>query len=497
MQLLIFLFLPWLLFEIVPNTGISDENELGNRIALSFVEPKSFIPSDNQLSTAQSIGIDLLEISDPSEIGNHPAESFYFLLDGGITFPTIHKLQSEKSDLAVELLEKYRGISDRYPGKIAAFSIFRFPSDQSEGFLPIASSIADSIQQNINIPLFYQSAYPIISEIPEGFNFASTRILGGSELPPMISQVTFFTPSDYDDISLITLQEILNETLEFEDSIVIIPAAWFFEITERQPDLGLIFSDYFEGHEVTFPLPAKPDPLPPLNWSIVLLFVIWGGFFIHYRYQPICLSVSLRYLFNHTFFVADVMHGRFRNISAGLILIGHHAMITGLFLFTTGQYALTDSGKQVLSAYFPGMIFSGFELLSLFVIGILFSLLLNLFSLSWIYILNKQIKNFSQVVNLYSWPLVLNLPVITLIVYLSALDVNHIWILGSSVVFLLVWFMSFNTAAIAGVRYLDKYRALNVFLTIGLHFMFMSAIIVFVIFTPAVLEPLIFAVSIP
>ncbi len=497
MQLLIFLFLPWFLFTPAPETGISNGNGLGNRIALSFVDSGTFVPTGDQLSAANSAGIDLLEISDPAEIGHHAAEPFYFLLDGGVRYPTTHQLRSEKNELTGQLLENYRTVSDRYPGKIAAFSLFRFPADQSPDFHPIASEIADSIQQHIGIPLYYQSSFPIISDIPQGFNFASGRIPGGSELPPVSSQVIYFTPSDHDDVSLITLQEILNKTLVSDESIVIIPAAWFFEITERQPDLSLIFSDYLDGKEVMFPLPEEPASLPPLNWSIVLLFAIWAAFFIQYRYQPVCLSVTMRYLFNHTFFIADVMQGRFRNMSAGLIMLGHHAVMTGLFLFTAAGFILSDSGLRVLSSHFPRIIFSGFELLSLFVIGILFSLLVKLCSLSWIYILNKQIKNFSQVVNLYCWPLALNLPVVTLLVYLVVLDINSIWILVSSVTFLLVWFMSFNTAAIAGARYLEKNRVLNVFLTAGLHFMIISAIIAFVIFTPAVLEPVLLAVSIP
>jgi hypothetical protein len=497
LQLLIFLLLPWLLFTSVPETTIIDENSLGNRIALSFVGPGSFVPTEEQLSFAETVGIDLLEISDPSQIGHLPADRFFLLFDANLKFLTPHRLLNEKDAIAGQVLENIRMITNHYPNRIAAVNLFRYPDDQSERFSQAASLIADSIRHQIDLPLYYQSGFPVPGEVPGGFDFTANRLQAETALPESPSQVVFFDPSDQSGESLAALAQILNRSLEFDESIVIIPGGWFFSVTESNPDLAVIFSDYFDGQDVHFPLPAEENSLPPLNWSVLILLVIWISIAVHNRYQPIYLPVISRYFFNHTFFVADVMQGRFRSMPAGIILMSLHCVITGLFLFTVGQSALSPAGREVLANYFPGIILNGYELASLFVIGILAGLLLKSISLSWIYILNKEIKNFIQVINLYSWPLILNLILVSSIVYLAVLEVNQGWIYGFSVLFLLVWFMSFNAAAIAGARYLEKNRILNIFLTVGIHLIVITSILLFVLFTPEFLEPFLLAVSIP
>jgi hypothetical protein len=497
LQLLILLLFPWLLLSPVPDTNISEDESLGNRLALSFIGTESFVPSESELDEARISGIDLLNISSGSQIGNLPIENFYILFDADLSFMTVHRLQTETHALIEQASNHLRVISGQYPNRIAAVNLFRYPADQEDGFLSASSAIGDSLQQLIEIPFYYQSAYSVTESIPSGFNFVSNRIMTGEPLPETQSQVVLFEPGERVSESLQVLQHILNRTLEYEDSIVIIPAEWFFSVIEKQPDLTIIFSAYSEGGAVQFPLPDEKEAFPEFNWSIFLLLLIWGGFLIHYKYQPLFFSVTIRYFFNHTFYVADVMHGRFRTISAGLILMGHHAIITGLFLFTVGDFALSNTGLEVLSAYFPALVISGFERISLFVLGVTTSLLVKIISLLWIYLLNKQIKTFSQAVNLYSWPFAVNLITISLLVYMVLTDVNANLILAVSVLFLLVWFISYNSAAIAGARYLEKRRFLNVLLTVGLHFIIITAIILFVLFTPEITEPLLFALSVP
>jgi len=500
LQLIILLILSWLIqpAAITASAFQDDDNsEPGRQIALSFTNYQEFIPTEQQLSTARAIGIQLLEISDPAQIGNHPIDGFFILAGSKIRFPTVHNLRNQREEILQQAEEQFRKISGQYPGRVAAFSLFYYPADHRSAFTDAASVIADSLATLINPPLYYQSARPYPGTMPNSVDFISARIQASEYSELSTLPVIYFEPHKSAKQSLIVLEQILNQSLDETDRVVILPAAWFFERIEYMPDLAVIFENYLAGEEITFPLPEDRDTLPPMNWAVLVLLVIWGSFVLHFKYQPMFFGMVMRYFFHHKFFVADIIENRIRNISSGITLLIQHVFITGLFFYSFAEILMSSTGIAALTHHYPGIIIQNFEAVSFFAIGIFIALFSHAVSIFWIYLFTKSTSHIRQVINLYSWPLILNLFIVTLMVFLANLNAAFTWALITSVLFLLVWFFSFNIAAINAAKYLEKYRILTILLTVGLHVVLLTSVVILALFAPEIFEPVELAISLP
>ncbi|MEX2457092.1 MAG: hypothetical protein WD381_07240, partial [Balneolaceae bacterium] len=304
-------------------------------------------------------------------------------------------------------------------------------------------------------------------------------------------------PGDDERQTLLTLEKQLNESLRFDDSLIILPAEWLLNKLEENPDFQFIIQKYLNGEQVTIPLPNQSADNPGVNWSVLLLFLIWISFVLHYKYQPVYSQSAARYFTNHTFFVTDIMENRLRNPLPGIYLLLQHALITGLFFYVSAQVLFSENGLQILAHHFPSIIWLESVLGSFFLIGIILALILQSVSILWIYLLNNKLRYFSQVINLYSWPLHINLFSVTLLVMFNQVGFGEKWIMALGIIFGLVWFFSFNIAAIDGAKFLDKYRILYLLATVGLHVLIVVIIIWFVLFSASITDPFRFAISAP
>ena len=500
MQLIILLFFSWLIQPAAITASAfqdSESSEPGRQIVLSFTSSQGFIPSEQQLETAREIGIQLLEITDPAQIGHQSIDGFFILAGSAIKFPTVHNLRNKSEEFIRQAEEQFQITSSRYPGQIAAFSLFHYPADHRNSFTEAASAIADSISLFINPPLYYQSAWPYPGPLANSIDFISARILPSEYSEPPESPALYFEPNENVHQSLVVLEQIFNQPLNETDRVVIIPADWFFERLERQPDLVIIFENYLAGEEVTFPLPEDRETLPPMNWAVLVLLMIWGSFVLHYKFQPMFFGMVIRYFFHHKFFVADIIENRIRNISSGITLLIQHVFITGLFFYSFAEILISKTGIAVLTHHYPGIIIENFEAASFFVIGILIALFSHAVSIFWIYLFTKSVRHIGQVINLYSWPMILNLFIVTLMVFLASLNAAIGWALITAVLFLFVWFFSFNIAAINAAKYLEKYRVLTILLTVGLHVVLLTSVVILALFSPEIFEPMELAIILP
>ena len=292
-------------------------------------------------------------------------------------------------------------------------------------------------------------------------------------------------------IYFLSLSRVLNE------SITILPARWFFNQVEQRSDLRYLIRDFTSGNNITFPLPQQPEPPPFINWSVILLLLIWGSYALHFRYQPIYSQSMTRYFSNHMFFVDDVMENRLRNVLPGFILLIQHALLTGLFVFACVEVLVSSLGLDVIRNYFPSLMFLESTTLSLFLSAVIVAVVLQTVSVIWIYVTNKKLTSFSQILNLYSWPLHLNLIVVTFLVVFNSVGFDEIWTLILITVFILIWFFSFNIAAIDSSKYLEKGRYLFLLGTVGIHVCIVIGILVYLLYSPSFLEPIIFAIELP
>lgn len=471
---------------------MQQENGVGHRVAISV---DGQFPVADQLEFINGLGIDLIEADNFSGMPSGLEDRFYYLLRTGPYYSTSYRLAAD--DYLLEMIySSYNSIPQDTQSRVAAVSIASYPFEKGNGFIQVFAELSATVANQIGLPLYYRSLYTDADIIPPGIDFVSTRIKPGfdGELP---GSVIHFLPSENNRESLQTLAHIFTQSYRFQDSIIILPAGWLINLLETNPDYRYIITAYKSGTFSTLPLPAEEDDVPEMNWSVFLLFLIWGSFVLHYRYQPVYGQSLMRYFNNHSFFLADIMENRFRNIMPGIYLLLQHALLTGLFLYASLNVMLTEAGKEILTTHFSSLFFvAGFGG-NVFLIGFFLALLMQFLSILWIYLPNKNMTRFSQAVNLYSWPLHLNLLVVTFLVMFNQVGIVQGWVTAFAVLFIFVWFFSFNIAAVDSAKFLDRYRVVYLAGTVGLHVILLAILFGWFYYTPFIYETIAFALTSP
>lgn len=493
MPLLLTVFLTLLAFaDFIPDL----DQQQDHRIVLSL--PNGYVPGDQNLARANELNISLFEVSDPLQLQSFPEGRYNFFALLGPDYAVPGLLSKELGAISAAIEQNYQRFDDEAPGRIVAASLLRYPYEGFPNFLNTAQSLADSLDHVLTVPLYYQSAGLQANSLPRGFNFISERMYAGKPHQAGHS-VVHFVPSDDLRESFIVLNQTMNRLQGFNESILIIPAPWFFAQLESRGELRYLFQDYSEGQQVTLPLPAQSQSPPAINWSIILLMLILGSFAVHLRYQPMYAPSVIRYFTNHSFYVADVYEHRLRNVMPGFYLVIQHAFITGLFVLVCAEIYISSQGLAVLAHHFPGLMVFGGNIYSLFAAGLIIAVIVQAVSLLWIYFTNRELTAFSQVLNLYCWPLHLNFIAVTLLVVLHQVGINEIITAILSALFILIWFFSFNIAVIDSAKFLTAGLSKVIFITLtaGIHLILVLGIIYYAIYTPAIIEPILFAIEIP
>lgn len=495
--LFFWIFSPGLPADTLQSEGV--EFDYQNRIALQADPENVSMLTEERLTIAADAGVDLLSLSSTSALQQSSAlNSFYVLLTSDDPYHAPTALTNKRAEIADGILTRYRTAYRDISGRIAAVELIRYSDDRHPGFADAAAAIADTVSGFIDRPFFYGSAYPSpdISPPPR-FSFYSVNVSPDNLDAYRSSAYTRFIPSNDDRQTLLALQQILEAKSELDNSIIEIPAGWFFERLESQPELSRVFLAHTEGRYLSFPLPAETQDRPGINWSVFFLFLIWITLLVHLKFLPLYAQSLPRYFLNHTFFVADVMENRIRTSMSGFIILIQHAFITGLFFYVSAEILISPAGLDVLERHAPYLFFLNDPLLSLFFAGLLTALVLQVISVTWIYLLNRKMHFLSQALNLYSWPLHINFVVVTLLVVLNQTGTAELWMASLSILFAVIWFLSFNVAAIDGIRFLPANQVTYFFLTVGLHTVIIGLLIWLVFYTPSVYEPLKMALTFP
>jgi len=486
------------LFAFLAFTGLESEMpQTDHRIVLS-VPSDGFTLSEQHLQLANTLDITLFEVDHPSVIRQFPSERYYFFANVDLKFQVPGVMHQQMDELTQNIIRTYGDYEREAPGRIAALGILSYPFESYTLFQRTVTALVDSLQTDVEIPLYYRSAGGRTNDIPSGIRFQSTRFSPGVDIDPAGS-VIHFTPTENNNESYRALNRVMNHLITNSESILILPAPWFFNQIESRSELRFLFRDHLNGERVTLPLPSDTSTSPYINWSVILLFLIWGSFALHFRFQPIYGQSVIRYFSNHSFFVADVMEHRLRNVLPGLYLMMQHALLTGLFVFACVEMVVSQLGLEILSYHFSGIMWFGEPLISLFMAGVLGAVLLQTLSVLWIYFANRELTAFSQVLNLYSWPLHVNLFVVTFLIVFNQIRVAPGLILILGAIFILIWFFSFNIAAIDSSKFLEGAlsKSIFLFLTVGLHILLILGILLYALNTPSLIEPILFALDVP
>lgn len=467
------------------------QDSVNNRLALKLYDSNSETYSSEHLQEARKIGIDILEVSFPTEEEESVLNEFYLLIDTDLKFLTVHELR-EKQDVVLSAVQnQLNAVPIALKDNIAAVKLFTNPADYDDRFPTAIQNLNLTQSSYAGTPLYYQSAFTQPKFKPAVFSFVAGRYSVSSDtLANPQEPVLLFEPSDDLHKSLQALQNILNRSLFFPESIIIIPAEWFFTRMENEPAFSAIISSYLEGNSVSFPFPEDKREYPIVNWPVVFLLAIWASFIIHYKYQPMYKATLPRYFFNHSFFVHDIMKNRIRSSTSGLIVLFQHSLLTGFFFYLIADSFFTDTGLQSLASHFPAIIFSEFEYISIFFAGFILSFLSHIISILWLHFFNNKLQKLYQTINLYCWPLHLNLIIVTLVVYLAQASDGNSWLIAATVLYFLIWFISFTIAATDSAKYLEKYRPLFLIATIGIHTLLVTTVCILLFWLPDIYEPI-------
>lgn len=483
-------FLYWLIMLSISEASGQDSGLNRHQIALDFTSENAVGFDDFEAARAEAIAIQLFVISPDTELPVNNLTKTSLILSSGIAYPTSNRLQRDLETYIDQLSDAYSEADRQYPGRIAAFELFRYPNDMHREFFDISNRYIDTLRTFTTAPLFYTTAKPSDGLTGGEFSYIASRFTAGGMTQYTFSPFTFFTPSESLRETLIDLQTLFRANSEFESSIIAVPAGWLFDAVNQVPGLEIVIQEYQKGLPVTIPLPAEPDEVPAINWSVLLLVLIWISFILHLRFQPVYGQSFSRYFLHHPFYLIDIIEHRVRNAMPGVFVLFQHAVLTALLVYVSASILISDTGLNSLSVHFPYLFPFQNELLSLSFAGFFTAALLETISVFWIYLLNKKLIYLSQVLNLYSWPIHINLITVTLLVVLSQSGFSGIWPAVLSTVFAFTWFMSFNMAAIDAARFLDTGRVLYLLLTAGVHVFLVIAAIWWILTTPMVFEPL-------
>lgn len=497
MLLLIILFLSW---SLQPSSSSLNEleqsTESGNRIALSFDHNSTYFPTQSDLDNTLKAGIHLIEFSNPTYFSTRSIDNFFILIGTSDRYVTANRFETEMAGLIESTLITYRAFEDIHSDKLVGLKLFQFPADYKSTFKTLSENYIEVLSEEISLPFYYQSSKLLLEEGEVSpYRFVSTYLTNSDDIAFMPNRVLYFEPGPDDLETIKRLEELLKQSFEFNDSIILLPSDWFFELLESQPDLHLVFSNYAQGNLVPFPYPNIEAPMPDLNVSVALLLIIWVLMICLFKYRPNFPDTLYRYFLNHSFFATDTMENRNRNFSDAFIILLLHILTVALFFYTFTNQIFSKNGLDALSHNYPFLLISGSEPLSFFVLGLVLSIFSHFISIIWIYLLNKSMNRIGQAIQLYAWGLSVNFLIVTMIVTLSFWNVSPFWIYVLSALFILVWMMCFNIASIDGARSLERRRILNILLTFGLHTVLIIGLLLLLIMTPEAYEPLNLAIQ--
>jgi hypothetical protein len=447
-----------------------------------------------EMEMFREAGITILLTEPETTLPSGEITDFNLILFSGNSYSTVRQIRSDPASLTENLIRGIENLQQSHQDHLAAIELFRFPNDRNPDFFSASAEIIDSLNSFTELPLFYSSAADSLNGAPGPFSYIAGIAAAGPDADYDFSSFVHFIPSENLRQTLQSLDQLLSVQLIPENSVIVLSADWLKTAMDSVPDLSAVLSYYTMGESIPMPLPAKTDEGPPANWSVVFLVLLWISVLLHMRFQPVYGQSMPRYFLHHPFYVIDVMEQRVRNSMPGMIVLVQHAVITALFIYVSADILITDLGLNALQAQLPDLFLFQSRLFSLSFAGFFIALILQGVSVLWIYLLNKELTNISQALNLYSWPLHVNLLIVTALVVLSQIGITGFWITVLGILFTVTWFMSFNMAAMDAAKFL-KARVLYLILTLGIHVIIVMALIWYLFYTPDIYEALQMAFS--
>lgn len=373
--------------------------------------------------------------------------------------------------------------------------------DLTESGEEIQSSLQELVQQ--------VASYPSVGGIGLFSNSMSNDVDFNSAFSPILNAVlsetestlyyknsrewfTFNNPDEpfavyFDDAqhrinSLHHFNSFFQQTVDIDPSLIVfLDISWLSSMLETYPQFSTSLEEFDRTGTWLIPLPEPEKPASPTSFLVVLLVILWAGLATQIKYLPYIRPMINRYFLAHRFFVDDILHYRERMATGSILMMVAHAIFGGMATYIFAKLLMNEVGLEAFFHHFPylGIVGNNYISLSLAVVFII--LITQLIMIFWIHLPAKNLAHISQSLNLYAGLLYLDFVLLTLMIPLYLTGTWLMFTIGLGVVFVLIWFASFNISAFDASKSMGADRFLYLFITIGIHFLVSLALLIFLL----------------
>jgi len=399
-----------------------------------------------------------------------------------------------------DLIRDYTFLESSLPGQVAGYGIAVFPHVRDTDTIQLLSEFSAQVRSTGSelIPIYI--TIPMIEQetpLPGNIDFVNFVVPPFDSHSFLSNQLYSLKLSDDEHRNYTDLQNILEKSSEVSNSVVVLDGSWVIQEMDKSDKMEIILTNYQQDGSVTIPLPASDGKQMALNPAALILLLLLVTYILHYKYQPMYRHSLGRFFFNHNFFVDDVIEHRIHLTTPGLILLGQHILLSGLIFFVVAHTLFSDRGLDSFFYHYSLFSFLPVSYFSFFFIGVIFSALSKILSILWLHLLNRKLQYIDQVLTFYTWPLQANLLVVIFVVIGFNTGISEIWMVSLLFLFLIIWFMSFNIAAIDGAKALEAKGVFYLIATAGMNTLFGTLLVAAIFMIPAIIKPLQLAYYLP
>jgi len=466
-------------------------------------------PADNktaieQLNQFADLGIQRLLITPPlEETVWERIDTLGFSVHGhiGIRYPTASTFSDPDSTLLAMISSNTNQLISR--SSVQSIGIFSLGQIESDRFTNALKPITRQIDSVFRGSLFYITLRP--KEVPADSLFDYKLLLdNGIRYPvPSDSGKNTNRPGGYIYTSTDSIFTPAKQVLKKgeRDSVpVFLKGDWLLNSTKTYPEFAESLTYYAETSKLVLPLPREINTRQPdHSIIIILLLFIFGLFIISYHYSPVYRRALSRYFFSHKFLVDDIMNRHIRTITPSLVILLQHILAAGIASYCLGYMLFSVYGQDAIQYHYSGFMITSTPLGSFFLWGCLLSLFICLLSVLWIWLINinAEIKYFSQVLLLYSWPLQLNIIICLLLVTVMISGASRSLFYLLCILFLTIQLSSFIITSFDTSGNLTVNRIWFLSGSIGLYIVLLSGFAGWVLFYTSLPEVISLAISLP
>lgn len=450
------LFSGLLLWIFFASDLISAQTSLG----VVWNPPPNELQASDQLRTLKSYSTKLVILKKPRNpyiLAELNRLGIPFIIDAGNEFYTASKFSDQKDAIFRQVSQIHS--ANREYASFLGILIFSHSHTHSDSFkstfrsLVQASNLGDSLS-------FYEFKNNQLGNLSEGKKKGS-----------------FFLSQKPGAESVHKFHDLMGNA----GDLLIVEYSWLKNTLGDFPDIEQALQNSASLNEAVIPLPKLPEETPLLHWSVIVLLLLWISLAVNIVISPTYKETIFRYFTSHRFFVDDILSYRERSSLSATFLFFQHAFFGGLVAYVMAKTFFSETGLEALYSYIPAVGITGQNYFSLFVLASLAVLLIEVIAIAWIYIPNPSLSYLNQALNLFTWTFHLDFLLVTLIVVLFFAGSSPIVLSVLSVLYVVIWFSSFNTTALDSSKRLGMNRTRYLFKTIALHTLAFALVVAFLL----------------